>query len=177
MITTAPNRKFTPILPWRVLIPLATLASLWPHFGGVVVVVVFSLYLTLPFIALAFIVLFVMGGIGLWNGNKVYRRRSLQGFLVLSIIFTAPIFSTKTVDAYFRCRSVMIIENLDGYKSEHGYFPTTIPCGDSISAICGLEYVKLNELDGYVLKYRNGFLTLNKYYSTDRKWTTYGWND
>ncbi|MFN3195646.1 MAG: hypothetical protein ACE364_06855 [Chlorobiota bacterium] len=42
--------------------------------------------------------------------------------------------------------------------------------------IAGIEYVKIEESEEYILKYSIGFMITVKYYSEDKIWKSYGWS-
>ena len=126
-------------------------------------------FLLIPF-AIFFAVTLIYLIISLLNKN-LNTQKALFVFSILPIFVLSQLLSGFTVDKIQRIRSNRIISEIEKLKSETGNLP------EKYDLIAGIEYIKINDEENFVIKYSRGFMVTEKYESKYNNWKSYGWND
>lgn len=138
-----------------------------PFFPYLTVIEMF--FLLIPF-AIFFAVTLIYLIISLLNKN-LNTQKSLFVFSILPIFVSSQLLSSFTVDKIQRIRSNRIITEIEKLKSETGNLP------ENYALNAGIEYIKINGEENFIIKYSRGFMVTEKYESKYNHWRSYGWND
>jgi hypothetical protein len=138
-----------------------------PFFPYLTVIEMF--FLIIPF-AIFFAVTLIYLIISLLNKN-LNTQKALFVFSILPIFVLSQLLSSFTVDKIQRIRSNRIITEIEKLKSETGNLP------ENYALNAGIEYIKINGEENFVIKYSRGFMVTEKYESKYKHWRSYGWND
>lgn len=131
--------------------------------------VVFEVFfLTIPFaiIILMSLIYLIVSSINKHMNTKV----ALFLFLILPTFIFSQFLSSFCVNNIQRLRCNYIIFKMEDTIKESGTLP------NNYHPIAGIEYVKIEESEEYILKYSIGFMITVKYYSEDKIWKSYGWS-
>lgn len=126
-------------------------------------------FLLIPF-AIVFVISLIYLIVSVLNKN-LNTQKALFVFSILPIFIISQILSGFTVDKVQRLRSNRIISEIKTLKSETGNLP------EKYDLIAGIEYIKINGEENFVIKYSRGFMVTEKYESKYNHWKSYGWND
>ena len=126
-------------------------------------------FLLIPF-AVIYLLTLIYLIISLLNKN-LNTQNSLFLFSILPIFIISQLTSCFIVDKIQRLRSNYIITEIEKLKSETGILP------EKYDLIAGIEYIKMKDIEHFVIKYSSGFMVTEKYNSENKNWRSYGWND
>lgn len=154
------NKKITILI-------IVLLGIIIPFISYLTVIEMF--FLLIPF-AVFFVVTLICLIISLLNKN-LNSKKALFIFSILPIFVLSQVLSGFTVDKIQRIRSNRIISEIEKLKSETGNLP------ENYDLFAGIEYIKINGEENFVIKYSRGFLITEKYESKYNLWRSYGWND
>ena len=126
-------------------------------------VVIEFFFLIIPF-AIAFIITSIILIITLFEKNR-NRGGALFSFLIIPVFVLSQFISGFVVDKLQRIRCESIINEIAKNKTE------SLP--EKYELSFGIEYKKLNQDEGFLLKYSRGFLVTETYNSQNKSWTSY----
>lgn len=126
-------------------------------------------FLLIPF-AVIFVLTAIFLIISLLN-KKLNTQKALFLFSILPIFIISQLISCFSVDKIQRVRSNRIITEIEKLKSKTGILP------EKYDLIAGIEYIKMQDNEHFIIKYSSGFMVTEKYYSDNKNWRSYGWND
>lgn len=149
------------------LISVLLFGLIIPFIPSLIVIEMF--FLLIPF-AIIFVVTLIYLIVSLLN-KQIDSEKSLLVFLILPTFILAQLLAGISVDKIQRLRSNQIISNLEQIKLETGNLP------EQFETITGIKYTRLKEEEHFKLEYTRGFMVTEKYYSENRNWKSYGWND
>ena len=138
-----------------------------PFIPSLVVIEMF--FLLIPFVIIGIASLIYL--IASFVNDELNSKKALFVFLILPLFIISQLISGFVVDKIQRFRSNQIIAEIEQLKSETGTLP------EKYNLIAGLEYVKMNNNENFVIRYSRGFMVTEKYYSEKKSWSSYGWND
>ena len=126
-------------------------------------------YLIIPF-AILIISSIVYLVISLFS-KHLNTKKAVLLVSILPVFILSQLSSGFIVDKIqgFRCEK--IISEVQLIRKNTGEFPI------QYHSNMGIEYVRLENKDGYSISYSRGFLVTEKYYSESKTWRSYGWND
>lgn len=104
--------------------------------------------------------------------NKIIdSRKAIFAFSILPTFILAQLLAGFSIDKIQRFRSDQIIAELEKIKKDTGTLP------DQYALTGGIKYTRLNNEEYFKLEYSRGFMVTEKYYSDNKNWKSYGWND
>ena len=103
--------------------------------------------------------------------KQMDSRKALFTFSILPIFILTQILADFSVNKIQRLRSSKVIADLEQIKNETGVLPK------QYELIGGIKYTRLNDQEHFKLEYSRGFMVMEKYYSDNGNWESYGWND
>jgi predicted PurR-regulated permease PerM len=131
--------------------------------------VIETFFLLIPF-AVIFIVTLIYLTVSLINKN-INRRKAVIVFSLLPTFIFSQFLSVFIVHNIQKFRCQQIISEVEEHKTKTGEFP------EEIKIPLGIEYILMKDKKSFQISYSRGFMVTERYYSNDKDWTSYGWND
>ena len=148
---------------FSLIIIFGFISPFWDKF-----VVIQAFYGAIP-LALMFLASLILVTINSFSKNKKLCDSLIS--LIIPIFILSQIASTFLVNKIQKFRSEKLIKELYLIQKQKKEFP------ENVATSLGIEYRKMKGENDFVLSFSRGFLIKEKYYSNERKWRSFGWND
>ncbi len=137
-----------------------------PFVSAIIVIELFFVGIFLAFL-LGISIIILIANIFVNQKENYFNRYSTMIAFIIPIFIFSQILSSFVVNKVQKFRSDLIIRKIQNKEIE-------IPSKPKKSF--GIEYYKLKNND-FVVEYERGFFVTEKYYDSEKKWKSYGWND
>lgn len=137
-----------------------------PFVSAIIVFEFFFVGIFLAFLLGVSIIILIVNIFVNQKENYFTKYSTMIAFIIPIFIFS-QIFSSFVVHSIQRFRSDFLIKKLQNNEVEISSNPRKS---------FGIEYYKLKNND-FIVEYERGFFVTEKYYDSEKKWKSYGWND